>query len=266
MIIAKSLYITLPALSDCRWLLVFLASSVVSGTCHGQASGDFVESFVSSYCIDCHDSKTKAASLNLEARGLKDVGADPETWEKVIRMLRVRQMPPQESRRPDEPSYDAAVAILEESLDREANEHPRPGRTDSIRRLNRTEYQSAIRDLLAVDIDAAALLPADESSHGFDNVTVGDLSPTLLNRYILAALKISRLAVGSISSSPEGDTIRTRADLTQEEHVEGLPMGTRGGMIIPYTFPQHGEYEIQIRLARDRNEEIEGLRQDGSRG
>jgi hypothetical protein len=105
------------------------------------------------------------------------------------------------------------------------------------------------------------LLPADESSRGFDNVTVGDLSPTLLDRYISAAQKISRLAVGSPGRSPGGDTIRIRPDLTQEEHVEGLPLGTRGGALIPYTFPQDGEYEIQVRLARDRNEHVEGLRE-----
>ena len=153
------------------------------------------------------------------------------------------------------------MSALAGSLDRAAAEHPDPGRTDTFRRLNRTEYQNAIRDLLALDVDASALLPADESSHGFDNVTVGDLSPTLLDRYITAAQKISRLAVGSPGRSPGGDTIRIRADLTQEEHVEGLPLGTRGGALIPYTFPQDGEYEVQLRLARDRNEHVEGLRE-----
>ena len=104
------------------------------------------------------------------------------------------------------------------------------------------------------------LLPKDEASHGFDNVTVGDLSPTLLDRYISASQKISRAAIGALRRSPGGDTFRIRADLTQEEHVEGLPIGTRGGALIPYTFPRDGEYEVQIRLTRDRNEEIEGLR------
>ncbi len=145
--------------------------------------------------------------------------------------------------------------------DQAAAEHPNPGRTDTLRRLNRAEYQNAIRDLLALDVDAAALLPADESSRGFDNVTVGDLSPTLLERYITAAQKISRLAVGSPGRSLGGDTFRIRPDLTQEEHVEGLPVGTRGGALIPYTFSQDGEYEIQVRLTRDRNEHVEGLRE-----
>src|SRR5205814_9892817 len=108
-------------------------------------------------------------------------------------------------------------------------------------------------------IDAASLLPADEASHGFDNVTVGELSPTLLDRYISAAQKISRLAVGTVRRSPGGDTIRVRADITQEEHIEGLPLGTRGGALIRYTFPSDGEYAIQLRLTRDRNEHVEGL-------
>jgi hypothetical protein len=114
---------------------------------------------------------------------------------------------------------------------------------------------------LALDIDSTALLPADSASHGFDNVTVGTLSPTLLDRYISAAQKISRLAVGHMERGPGGDTIRIKPDITQEERVEGLPFGTRGGALIPYNFPQDGEYEIQIRLTRDRNDEVEGLRE-----
>jgi Protein of unknown function (DUF1592)/Protein of unknown function (DUF1588)/Protein of unknown function (DUF1585)/Protein of unknown function (DUF1587)/Protein of unknown function (DUF1595) len=168
-------------------------------------------------------------------------------------------MPPARRTRPTEGEYDAAVSSIAGSLDRSAAEHPSPGRTDTFRRLNRTEYQNAIRDLLALEVDATALLPSDESSHGFDNVTVGDLSPTLLDRYISAAQKISRLAIGSPGRSPGGDTFRVRPDITQEGHVEGLPIGTRGGTLIPYTFPQDGEYEVQVRLARDRNEHVEGL-------
>src|SRR6185436_12592779 len=162
---------------------------------------------------------------------------------------------------PADKTYDDVIVSLANSLDREAAKNPNPGRTETFRRLNRTEYQNAIRDLLALDIDAIALLPKDDASHGFDNGTVGTLSPTLLDRYILAAQKISRLAVGAPRRAPGGDTIRMRPDLTQEEHVEGLPVGTRGGTLLPYTFPRDGEYEIQIRLTRDRNEHVEGLRE-----
>ncbi|HKS36921.1 MAG TPA: DUF1592 domain-containing protein, partial [Verrucomicrobiae bacterium] len=220
-----------------------------------------VGSLVKTYCSDCHDSEMKKGGLDLDSIGLEDVTEHPEVWEKVVRKLRTRQMPPMEKKRPEERAYDKVVSWLSDSLDRAAVENPNPGRTETFRRLNQTEYQNAIRDLLALDIDATELLPKDDVSHGFDNVAVGVLSPTLLDRYISAAQKISRLAVGAPRRSPGGDTFRIQADITQEERVDGLPVGTRGGTLIPYSFPQDGEYEIQIRLARDRNEEIEGLRE-----
>ena len=151
---------------------------------------------------------------------------------------------------------------LERSLDAAAAAHPNPGRTETLRRLNRTEYQNAIRDLLALDIDAASLLPADESGHGFDNVNVGDLSPTLLDRYISAANKISRLAVGGTQSSLQNDVFLLPADLTQEDQLPGLPIGTRGGMSRTHTFVQDGEYVIQVLLARDLAGIVSGLRED----
>ncbi|HXJ72815.1 MAG TPA: DUF1592 domain-containing protein, partial [Candidatus Dormibacteraeota bacterium] len=214
---------------------------------------------VNQYCIRCHDAEVKKGGLDLETLSHTDIAQHSADWERVARKLRARQMPPAGKERPDEPTYESVLARVESALDRAAARHPNPGRTDTFRRLTRTEYQNAIRDLLALDIDAAALLPKDEASHGFDNVTVADLSPTLLTRYISAAEKISRLAVGAPHRAVSGDTIRVRPDLTQEEHVDGLPPGTRGGVLLPYTFPQAGEYEIQIRLTRDRNEEIEGL-------
>ena len=211
------------------------------------------------YCLGCHDQVRQEAGFSLEEIAADDVAKHPDVWEKVVRKLRTRQMPPVGEERPDEATYDTAISYLETSLDRAAEAKPNPGRTATIRRLTRTEYQNAIRDLLALDVDVTALLPADDSSYGFDNVTVGDLSPTLLDRYVSAAEKISRLAVGRPSRSPGGDTIRIPPDVTQEEHVEGLPVGTRGGAVVPYTFPVDGEYEIQIRLRRDRDELVEGL-------
>ncbi len=211
------------------------------------------------YCFSCHDDVRKEAGLSLEPAAAEAIGRHPDVWEKVVRKLRTRQMPPVGEDRPDEATYDRVISSLETALDRAAAAHPNPGRTATIRRLTRTEYQNAIRDLLALDIDAAALLPADESSYGFDNVTVGDLSPTLLDRYVSAAEKIGRLAVGRPSRSPGGETIRIPPDVTQENHLEGLPLGTRGGAVLPYTFPLDGEYEVQIRLRRDRDELVEGL-------
>jgi mono/diheme cytochrome c family protein len=216
-------------------------------------------SLVEDYCVTCHDDEEKKGGLSLE-RASADVSQQQEVWEKVVRKLRARQMPPVgRKERPDEATYDSTVRYLETSLDRAAAAHPNPGRTATIRRLTRSEYQNAIRDLLALDVDVASLLPADESSYGFDNVTVGDLSPTLLDRYVSAAEKISRVAVGLPSRSPGGETIRMPPDLTQEDHLEGLPIGTRGGAVLDYTFPMDGEYDIQVRLMRDRDEHVEGL-------
>jgi hypothetical protein len=218
-----------------------------------------LDQFVDRFCLECHNSEAKSGGLALDTLVDDDVERHTRDWEKVVRMLAGRQMPPAKKPRPDERTYEAVVAILEGRLDAAAAADPDPGRTDTFRRLTRTEYQNAIRDLLALDIDAAALLPADESSQGFDNITVGGLSPTLLDRYITAAERISRMAVGTPGRSPGGDTFRIRADLTQEEHVEGLPIGTRGGALFAHHFPQDGTYEIVLRLTRDRNEHVEGL-------
>jgi hypothetical protein len=214
---------------------------------------------VQKYCYDCHDSETKKGELDLQSLEGHDFSRDVGVWERVVRKMNARQMPPMGKRRPAEQTYKQTIEQLARDLDRAAEMNPNPGRTETLRRLNRTEYQNAIRDLLDLRIDAAALLPKDEASHGFDNVTVGTLSPTLLDRYITAAQKISQLAIGAPRNKPGGETYRIPADVTQEDHVEGLPIGTRGGTLIAHTFPQDGEYEFIIRLARDRNEEIEGL-------
>lgn len=212
------------------------------------------------YCTGCHDDAVNEGGLDLEAVVREDFGRHPQIWEKVIRKLRARHMPPAGELRPDSAVYDAVVTALETSLDVAAAAHPDPGRTATFRRLSRFEYQNAIRDLLALEMDATALLPADASSHGFDSGVLGDLSPTLLERYVSAAQKISRLAVGGALNAPIGETLRIRPDRTQEEHVAGLPLGTRGGVLVPYTAPLDGAYDIEIRLARDRNEHVEGLK------
>jgi hypothetical protein len=214
---------------------------------------------VEQYCLTCHDNLENEGNFSLEIVP-GDVSKSPDVWEKVVRKLRARQMPPVgRKERPDEATYNATVRYLETSLDRAAAARPNPGRTPTLRRLTRTEYRNAVRDLLALDVDVESLLPADESSYGFDNITVGDLSPTLLDRYVSAAEKISRIAVGRPARSPDGKTFRMPPDLTQEGHIEGLPLGTRGGALVDYTFPMDGEYEFQIRLMRDRDEHVEGL-------
>ena len=211
---------------------------------------------VTQYCAGCHNEKLKTAGISLDPEHIAEHPAD---WEKAVRKLRARYMPPPGLPRPDEATYNSLVASLETTLDRAAAAKPNPGRTDTFRRLNRTEYRNVIRDLLALDVDIANLLPGDESSFGFDNVTVGDLPPALLERYVGAARKISRLAVGSPIRSPGGDTVILPPDLTQEQHFDELPLGTRGGTLVRYTFPLDAEYEINVRLTRDRNEHVEGL-------
>ena len=242
-------------------VLLALAFNSTAGQPSSSPLAAPVKSVVNQYCVSCHDAEVKKGALDLERITQDDLLQHSDEWERVIRKMRARQMPPVGKERPNDKVYDEVVGKLSSTLDRAAAKNPNPGRTETFRRLNRTEYQNAIRDLLALDIDATALLPKDDASHGFDNVTVGELSPTLLNRYISAAEKISRLAVGASFRKTGGDTFRLRPDLTQEEHVEGLPPGTRGGTLLNYTFPRNGEYEIQIRLTRDRNEEVEGLRE-----
>ncbi len=214
---------------------------------------------IAQHCLACHGSATKTAGLDLERLSAAAVAHDTDAWEGVVRKLRGRQMPPVGMPKPDEAEYRTALQSLTSELDNLASSNPNPGRTPTFRRLNRTEYRNAIRDLLALQVSVDDLLPSDEASHGFDNITVSDLPPLLLERYVSAAEKISRLAVGRVGRLPDAVTIRLPPDLTQERHIPGLPLGTRGGALVPHTFPVDGEYEISVRLARDRNEDIEGL-------
>ncbi len=212
-------------------------------------------------CVSCHNERVKTANLMLDRVDFANPSANPEVWEKVMRKVHTGTMPPPNAPQLAPDDRRALLAWLETSLDAAAVKNPNPGRTETLRRLNRTEYRNAVRDLLSLDIDVNALLPADESGHGFDNVTVGDLPPTLLDRYISTAQKVSRLAIGSTQKTVQADVIRLPADRTQETHVAGLPLGTRGGASIPYTFPQDGEYEVQVWLARDLSGNVGGLRE-----
>ncbi|HXI27216.1 MAG TPA: DUF1592 domain-containing protein, partial [Vicinamibacterales bacterium] len=213
------------------------------------------------YCVTCHNERLKTAGLRLDQIDVSRPGDQPEVWEHVVRKLRRGSMPPANVPQPPEADRHALLTWLETELDAASAARPNPGRTETLRRLNRTEYQNAIRDLLALDIDASALLPPDESGHGFDNVTVSDLPPTLLDRYISAAQKISRLAIGRTESSLQSDVIRVAPDLTQEDQLPGLPIGTRGGVSMSYTFAEDGEYDLQVWLARNLEGAVAGLRE-----
>jgi mono/diheme cytochrome c family protein len=203
------------------------------------------------YCVSCHNGKLKTAGLMLDALDVSSVGAEPQVWEKVVRKLRAGMMPPLGRPRPDKATSHALVSWLEEELDRAAATHLNPGRPDAVRRLNRTEYRNTIRDLLGLDLDVSDLLPADDSSSGFDNVSLGGLDPGRLEAYLTAAKRVSRLAVGS-PGSPIADTVAILpSDLRQDDHIEGLPFGTRGGAAVSYNFPVDAEYSVKVTLGRD---------------
>src|SRR4051812_21534593 len=256
-----ALKVGLAGLAATLLLSVQLNVSAQQGDAEPASPTSSQRQFLDRYCASCHSERLKSGGLSLAKVDLSRPGAQPELFEKVVRKLHTRVMPPPGAPQPSAADRLAMLTWLKTSLDAAAAAKPNPGRTETLRRLNRTEYQNAIRDLLALDIDATSLLPADESGHGFDNVNVGDLSPTLLNRYISAAQKISRLAVGSVQSSLQSDTIDVPADLTQEDQLPGLPIGTRGGVSTSYVFAQDGEYEIQILLARNLEGLVAGLRE-----
>ena len=192
---------------------------------------------------------------------LAGLGAQPERWEKVARKLRTGVMPPPSAPQPTEVDRHAMLTWLETSLNTAAAANLNPGRTETLRRLNRTEYQNAIRDLLALDIDAASLLPADESGHGFDNVIVGDLSPTLLNRFISAAQKSADWPSGTRSLC-RATSFRTLPISHRKVTCPGCRLVTRGGLSAPYAFPQDGEYDIRVFLFRNFTGVVSGLDED----
>lgn len=185
--------------------------------------------------------------------------AHADTWEKVVKKLQGRLMPPAGMPRPDEATYARLLSSLETQLDRAAEAHPDPGRP-VIHRMNRAEYANAIHDLLALDVDSASLLPPDDSAYGFDNISdVLGLSPALQEHYLAAAIKIGALAVGDTHLAPGSETYQIRQDLSQDQHVEGLPLGTIGGTMVRENFPLDGEYQLQAKLYRTNLNIMRGL-------
>ena len=199
------------------------------------------------YCVTCHSDQLETGGLSLQGLDTADVGSHPDVWEKVVRKLRAGSMPPQPRPRPDPAAYAGLRSWLEQELDRTAAAAPNPGRTEALHRLSRTEYRNVVRDLLDLDVDVTDLLPADDTSYGFDNIAgVLGISPTLMERYLAAARKISRLAVGSPVPSPIAETFRVASDLGQDAQLAGLPFGTRGGALIDFNFPEDAEYVISV--------------------
>ena len=213
---------------------------------------------VDRYCVTCHNQRTKTSDLALDGVDITTPSAHGEIWENVVRRLRTRSMPPQGMPRPDDATYSALASYLETELDKAAAVKVNPGRP-LIRRLNRSEYANSIRDVLALDVDVTLLLPPDDSAFGFDNIS--DLlgtSPALLERYLVAADRVSALAVGG-AVAPGSDTYRIRQDRSQDQHIEGLPLGTVGGAVVHHNFPLDAEYRFSLELYRTNLEAIRGL-------
>jgi mono/diheme cytochrome c family protein len=244
-------------------LLIALSAALTSGLLHAadprQASsaktpapmpshsvGD-QRAVLDQYCVTCHNTRLKTGGLALDSVDVTKPAVNVEVWEKVIRKLTADQMPPPGRPRPDKDHKDALVSWLVTEIDRDAAASPNPGRTESVHRLNRAEYRNAVRDLLALDLDVSQLLPADDMSYGFDNIAgVLRITPSLLDRYVAAARKISRGAIGDLAIAPTAETFRLKSDLSQDMAFEGLPIGTRGGVSIPYQFPLDAEYSVKV--------------------
>jgi mono/diheme cytochrome c family protein len=223
---------------------------------------------VARYCITCHNQRLNSANLRLDTADAEQVLNSAETWEKVVVKLRTRAMPPAGRPRPDHATYDAVAAWLETELDRGAATDPNPGRPAALHRLNRTEYANAVRDLLGVTIDGGALLPPDEQAHGFDtNADALLVTPALMDRYLTAAAKIARLAVGDPTLPPAIErytAVRNNSNertwLWQTDRLgEEFPLGSRGGIAARHYFPLDGEYGLKVRLDRTWEGRIRGL-------
>jgi hypothetical protein len=238
-----------------------IAASPTETSARSRAPAAFERSLLEKYCITCHNERLRTAGLALDRLNPADVGSQAEVWEKIVRKLHLGEMPPPGMPRPDLGASRDFVASVEKALDRAAAVRPDPGRP-AIHRLNRTEYANAIRDLLHIDVDARSLLPPDDADqHGFDNMAgVLSVSPAHLERYMLAARKISRLAVGDTAVAVALETYTLPKMLFQDDRQsEDLPFGSRGGLAIRHRFPVDGEYLVKIRLQRQLYDYIRGL-------
>ena len=258
--------------------LLATASPVMSApaAAAGEANAASVEATLNRYCVTCHNerivngrgtapsmlvSQLRTAGLALDTLDANHVGGDSDSWERVIRKLEARTMPPVGRPRPDDATYGEIIGWLEAQLDRAAVNAPNPGRRPALHRLSRTEYQNAVRDLLALDnlpkeFDVSTLLPADNVTSGFDNLAeLLFVSPATLERYLAAARKISRLAVGDTTMPPIVDRYQLDRDLIQDGHLDGLPLGTRGGTLIRSHLPADGEYVLTVEFAQAARDE-----------
>ena len=219
-----------------------------SATRAGRSTWQAHQAVLSKYCFTCHNEKLKSGGLALSTLDLASLSKDAEAWENVVRKVRTGAMPPVGRPRPDKAAAESLVTCLETELDRAALENPNPGRP-SLQRLNRAEYRNAIRDLLALEIDAASMLPADVAGYGFDNnADALTLSSALTERYLGAAAKISQMALARPRGLPAPETFFVPTDRNQGVRVsDDLPFGSRGGLAVRYYFPADGEYLFEMR-------------------
>jgi hypothetical protein len=231
--------------------LSFLASVVfccplnAQSASPGPPSAAAQRALLDQYCVTCHNDKVKTANLSLQSADINSVADHPDIWERVIRKPRAGMMPPPGMPRPPLAKYEQLHDWLEAEIDRKAAENPNP-ESVVLHRLNRTEYANAIRDLLDLRLDVTTLLPADDSARGFDNVAGSlALSPTPLEAYMTAAIRIARTAVG-FWKTPTAAAYIAPVDSSQNQHIDGLPFGTRGGMAVRHTFAADGEYKFSV--------------------
>jgi hypothetical protein len=218
--------------------------------------------FLDTYCTGCHNQKLRTAGLALDSLDVTRPGANPEVWERVIAKLRAGSMPPPGIPRPDAATYRAVASSLENEIDRAWAASPNPGRTSAVHRLNRAEYNHAIRDLFALDLDVKPLLPGDETADGsFDNFAdVLSISTAHLERYMSVARQVTRLATGLPPASPRLETFQIPLHVLQDDRQsEDLPLGSRGGIAIHYDFPVDGQYSIKVRLQRQYQDYLKGM-------
>jgi len=226
-------------------LLIVAVAVAVSGSAQAQEPQP-KPALLNQYCVTCHNQRLKTAGLLLDTMDLEHVGKDAAAWEKVVRKIRTGMMPPSSARRPERAVLDGFASDLEARLDRAIAPAANLD-APALHRLNRTEYANAIRDLLALDVDVTTLLPADASSDGFDNIADAlSVSPSLIESYVSAAMKISRRAVGDRTLTPSQITYAAPGGLVQDKHIEGLPLGTRGGLLVRHTFPLDAEYDFSV--------------------
>jgi mono/diheme cytochrome c family protein len=237
-------------LASYGWSALSASSPQATGSAGASAVRDDTRATIDKYCVTCHNQRLRTGDLALDVPDLANVPAHADVWEKVIRKVRAGMMPPAGLPRPDEAARRALVASLESTLDQAARTNPNPGRP-LAHRLNRAEYANAVRDLLALDVDVTSMLPPDDSSGGFDNnADVLGVSPVLLESYLTAAERIAALAIGDPKTPPNGELFRVRQDESQNRHIDGLPLGTMGGIQLKVTLPLDGEYQFQVRLFR----------------